>query len=101
MTPIVPNDARIIMLGREPFLILNFSGLLASIMYDITIATRFLKNAFWNTGISPARLMNKAMQAKENDDKRRYTIPLLRGDNLSKNLTVTACFSLLNFQKIL
>lgn len=53
------------------------------------IATRFLKNAFWKTGMSPARLMNKAMHANENDDSRRNTMPLLRGDNLSRNLMVT------------
>ena len=49
----------------------------------MAIATRFLKNAFWKTGISPARFMNNAMHAKENDDNKRYTIPLFLGDNLS------------------
>ena len=53
------------------------------------IATRFLKNAFWKTGMSPARLINSAMHAKANDDKRRNTIPLFLGDNLFKNLADT------------
>ena len=53
------------------------------------IATRFLKNAFWKTGMSPARLMNNAMHAKANDDKRRYTIPLFLGVSLFKNPIVT------------
>lgn len=53
------------------------------------IATRFLKNAFWKTGISPARLMNSAIHANANDDKRRNTIPLFLGDNLFKNIADT------------
>ena len=34
--------------------------------------------------------MNRAMQAKENDDRRRYIMPLFLGDNLLRNLIVTA-----------
>jgi len=30
------------------------------------------------------------MQAKENDDRRRYIMPLFLGDNLLRNLIVTA-----------
>ena len=71
ITPTVPKVALSNMLGNASFLILNFSGDLARSTYDITIATRFLKNAFWKTGISPARLINKAMHAKEKDENRR------------------------------
>jgi hypothetical protein len=34
--------------------------------------------------------MNKAMHAKENEDSKRYTIPLLRGDKLLRSLNVIA-----------
>jgi len=37
------------------------------------------------------------MHAKENDDNRRYTIPLFLGDNLSKSLIVTKILYLFSF----
>ena len=62
------------------------------------IATRFLKKAFWKTGISPARLMNNAMQANANDDNRRYMMPLFLGETFSNGLkdTVFVLFSYFN-----
>ena len=71
MMPAVPKAARRIRYLRLPFLMWNFSGDLISIGIVMMQATTFLKKAFMNTGMSPARLIKSAITANEKADMRR------------------------------